>query len=748
MTRAARKFERVAPELQSVHDLRESNDGALWIASDLGLTRLDPAAGGTRIIATGQFATVFEDRRGNLWAGGIGARHGLHQFTATPLSNLDLDRVSGQKDVWSVTGGTDGALLVVRTNEIIRCDAEQMTRLPVSGSFRTAWIDRDGVLWAGSERGVIRWQPGSEQEMVIDSPFTGVVSAIYETGDGSLWFGGDEGLARRDGDRLVAQFPGRFEDVHCMLAGPDGTLWVGSFGGLACIDGSKVEFITREDGLSPGTVRALHLDADGVLWIGTYGGGLCRLEGSRLTRITTEQGLSDNFISAIVEDDRGRLWINSNKGPFVVHRADLNRFVAGEVRHVACVLFGLEEGAVEASGGYQPSYWIDPENRIYFPNVEGVTVVNPSVLAPTEAPPEVSITTFALDAGRRVRAEFVALGYSSPRRVRMQYRTTGSDADWIECDGRFEAQYSYLPPGGYEFQLRARNGFGPWSSVLRHPFDVPARFYESPWFMLVVIVALGAGTFRFASGRIRTARERAERFERLHAEAETAKRELDRSRADLRRLSRKLLVARDSDRRTISSELHDDVTQRIAAIAMQVGLAQRRLGQDNSVLRESLQSVADAAQQLARDVQQLSRRLHPVGLRLLGMSDAIRQECASFSKRTGTPIDLQDDVVSHDVPEDVGIAAVRIVQESLHNVEKHAHASRVEIDLRDDSGGLLLRIHDHGRGFDTADRESAGLGLISMSERAAAVGGELEIESSPSNGTTLTFRTTPKRGAR
>ncbi len=735
------RFERVPGVDGRVSALVLARDGAVWAAGALGLRRVAPGPGArVQHIDDGDFLCVFQDDRGNVWAGGRGERRGLHLYTPTPLTHIDLSQRGGAPDSWSVTAGTAGGVLVVRTKQLLELREDRVVAHEYPGAPRSAAPAEGGGWWVGSDSGLTRVAADGTVREVETGDFGGGIHAILRHRDGALWFGGRDGLARWSGDGLVARRPGEFSDVRCLLEEPGGALWVGSFEGVTRLDGDATARYARADGLSPGQVRALHRDERGVLWVGTYGGGLSRLEDGAVTRFTTEDGLADNFLAGIAEDARGRLWINSNKGPFVVNRADLDAVAAGEARQVACVLFSPEEGSVEASGGNQPSAYTDADGRIWFPTVRGVTRVDPSVLATTEAPPRLSISDFALGDDRRLVARFEALGFSSPRRVRVQYRTDGSDADWVECDGRFEAQYSYLPPGGYELQVRARNGFGPWSEVVRRRFDVPARFYESPMFLVALMALLALGGFRFASGRIRAARERAERFERLHAEAEEAKRSLDESRADLRRLSHDLLVSRDSDRRTISAELHDDVTQRLAAIAMQAELVQRKLTRDGVPAGDALRAVTDNAQQLARDVQQLSRRLHPVGLKLLGMTDAIRQECAGFERRTGTRVQLIDDVVAHEVPEDVGIAAVRIVQESLHNAEKYARAGTITVELSGEGGDLSLRVRDDGVGFDADGRASRGLGLITMRERAAAAGGELDVDSRPGGGTTITFR--------
>ena len=220
---------------------------------------------------------------------------------------------------------------------------------------------------------------------------------------------------------------------------------------------------------------------------------------------------------------------------------------------------------------------------------------------------------------------------------------------------------------------------------------------------------------------------------------ETALRSLADSQSNLSRLSRDLLTAQDAERSRISAELHDDVTQRIAALAMQAEVVESQLGVDEERSRRQLGEVVHIAQQLAGDVQQLSRRLHPLGLRTLGLQEAIRRECEAFERRGGVAVDLASEAGDVELESETEIAVFRILQESLHNIEKHAQATVVEVTTERAGEDLLLRVADRGRGFAETEAET-GLGLLTMRERAASVGGQVQLNSSVGQGTTLELR--------
>ncbi len=726
------RFEKVESAPTEVRSMIQGEAGHIWFVCADGVQRWNPDPTKSTPQIPGAYASIIRDRRGNIW---LGSTTGKGLACIRP-SALHQPKGIPRADTWTVTAGTGGAVLVVQNHDLIELRGEIATVTSFPEHARTAHVDRHGDLWVGQMGGVIRLS-GEERSEYSDPPeLRGGVRVLFESRDGSLWVGTDQGLSRRVGEQFNAVFPGELKALLCMHQdNQSDAFWIGTQEGLAHIVGDRLEWITREQGLAPGGVRALHQDPEGVLWVGTYGGGLSRLKHGAITRISEEHGLADNFISSILEDDQGRFWINSNRGPFVVQRSDLNSLANGALNRIACVLFTAEEGALEASGGYQSSSWKDPEGRMWFSTIDGVTVADPRELPVLEPAPQVHLEEMALGADRALYVRYTALGFSAPERVRSQYRLVGHDPKWIEHTGPREVRYTYLRPSEYEFQVRARNGFGPWSEIVSAPLSVSAAFHETTGFLVAIIVLLGAAAFGLAEFRTRSSRARADELEVLHSQREQAKRELSRSQATLSRLARAMLVTQESERRLISSELHDDVTQRVAALAIHLEVVLARSESVAGTDKGQLQSIVEAAQQLAGDVQQLSRRLHPVGLRTLGLSEAVRQECDAFTRRSQIEVQLSDQLASEGIQEDVSVAIFRILQESLHNIEKHAQASCVEVELERQDNNLLLNVRDDGRGFEAGGERETGLGLVTMQERAAGQGGQLRLTSKPGMGT-------------
>jgi PAS domain S-box-containing protein len=201
-------------------------------------------------------------------------------------------------------------------------------------------------------------------------------------------------------------------------------------------------------------------------------------------------------------------------------------------------------------------------------------------------------------------------------------------------------------------------------------------------------------------------------------------------------LSGRLIRAHEAERARLARELHDDVTQRLARLAIDAG---RVLGAtDGAAAAETMRSVRDGLVSLSEDVHSLSYRLHPSLLEDLGLAEALKAECERFSRGESVAIDLNLPELPASIPRDTALCLFRIAQEALRNVARHAKARGVEVSMRPVDGGLQLAVVDDGIGFEPAGpRARHSLGLASMRERLLLVGGEFEIESTPGKGTTV-----------
>ena len=211
---------------------------------------------------------------------------------------------------------------------------------------------------------------------------------------------------------------------------------------------------------------------------------------------------------------------------------------------------------------------------------------------------------------------------------------------------------------------------------------------------------------------------------------------LDEANQKLRELTDRLLESQEEERKRLARELHDDITQRMASIAIEAGRLKQIPNGDTAQWRAGLDRLQQQMARLSDDIHGLSRRLHPSTLDDLGLAAAIEGECRSFFERGGPPVDVRHEGDLDSIPAPVQLALYRVVQESLRNIARHADASEVTICLRRADRYVELDIQDDGRGFDrTALDWQAGLGLASMEERMRLLGGRISIQSAIGKGT-------------
>jgi PAS domain S-box-containing protein len=201
-------------------------------------------------------------------------------------------------------------------------------------------------------------------------------------------------------------------------------------------------------------------------------------------------------------------------------------------------------------------------------------------------------------------------------------------------------------------------------------------------------------------------------------------------------LSRKLIESQEQERARIGRELHDDIGQRLALLAL--GLKQL---QNNPVeVVRHLQGLREETMAISREVQALSHELHAPKLEYLGAVSGMKSWCKEFSERQKMEIGFSSNV-STALPFEVGLSLFRVLQEALHNVVKHSGVKRAEVQVAEKSNEVHLTVRDTGSGFDIERaKRGSGLGLTSMKERMQIVNGQLSIESKPMSGTSIHVR--------
>ena len=722
----------------------EDREGTMWFATASGLVRFKDGSFRTLTtqdgLSTNWIATIKEDREGTLWIGTDD--NGVMRMSRKVITTIsEQDGLKGKVfypiledrsgSIWVGSRGvnriTDGRF----TYDPLIQHPQYVKARRTDATVSALYEDREGRLWVSHDFGLYRYQDG---EFTSDHHMSarGWSYAIFQDSRGTFWLGFAGRLTRyHDGEvKDFTTADGLQGFVQPIFEDRSGRIWIGSYGGLARYVDGRLVVLTEKDGLSSNRVRAIHEDADGVLWVGTYDGGLNRYKDGKFTSYTTKEGMFSNGVFAILEDRRGNFWMSSNQGIHRVSKRQLDDLADGKIARLDAVSYGRADGMLntECNGGRQPSALKARDGRMWFPTFDGVAVVDPEAVTFNDVPPPVVIESVLLDRealdprrpidiwpGRdNLEIQYAGLSFIKPEHTRFRYRLDGLDDDWIDAGNRRAAYFPRLPVGDYVVRVMAANADGIWSSdaaavqiIVHPPFwertDVRAGA------VVLLLIATGVG--------VRTVSER-------------------RARARVAELERAHALQRERER--IARDLHDELGSRLTRIALLAD--DRHRGDDPS-------RVATAARDAVRTIGELVWSVNARHDTLESFATYASQFAQEQTDAAGLlcRLDIRPDLDALRLGAETRRHLYLAFKEAVTNAVRHAQASCIDVKMDIDGGDFVLEVADDGRGLPAAPEGtrldgSSGNGFDNMRTRLRAVGGVLSVDSAAGRGTRLRFR--------
>jgi signal transduction histidine kinase/ligand-binding sensor domain-containing protein len=710
--------------------------------------------------------TLCEDQEGNLWVGTAGGLDSLRPRKVQMLSAPDAFHgcsvlsfaLTGTNSAWV---GTEGAGLYRYQDGLWSALTELsgISNLFVWSVLETHSKDLFVGTWGG---GIMRRKANGFESTADFKNINAPVVSLYESRHGELWIGTTTGLYRFEKGKQT-WFAGKdrleFPDVRAISESDNGTLWFGmSGGGLASLQGDTLKQFRKQNGLGSDFVICLFADSDGAIWAGTSDNGLIRFKNGTFCGIGQRQGLPSSVISHIVDDGAGHLWIGSHSGILRASKDDLNRCADGATASVHWLAYGKAEGlsSLMCAGGFQPGASRAADGTIWFPTSKGIAIVDPSNVSTNTCLPPVVIEEMLAD-GRSIdlhsmegtnsqtsqpgdppllqippgtqkfELRYTGLSFVAADKVQFKYRLFGLEDAWTEAGTKRVAEYSYLRPGPYRFQVLACNNDGLWNergAVLS--FVVLPYLWQTLWFQALagssLAVALGAGVFWAVR---RQERLKLERSERQHA--------LERERAR---------IARD---------IHDDLGASLTRITMLSQSVRSELDAQAAAAAD-VDQIYSTARELTRAMDEIVWAVNPKHDTLDSLVTYLGRFAQQFLSSAGIrcrldlPVYLPTLALTSEVRHNVFLA----FKEALHNTVKHASATEVRISLQVQPDDFVLVLADNGQGFNLngehpassssdAARSSTGNGLANMKKRLEEIGGRCEWNTAPGEGTRVKF---------
>jgi len=707
-------------------------EGLGGVGMKQGLAVIDLVSGKVQRVAALQNDSVlalFEDAEGNHWVGT--ETSGLHL-----LRRLKFRSEAGLAGlaVTSVAETDDGAMWVGTRDDGLRKVADGVVSEPIpvekltSGVILCMAVDDAGSLWVGTPDGLNLIDPRGRVTRVTSAdglPDDYVRSLAEQHGSRSaMWVGTRKGMARVLAGRVeqvLAAKDGLAGDlVGAMVDSPGGVL-VETSGGLSVVSSDwTVKPFAKVAGFGKAIVTAMVLDRAGQVWLATNDGRLGRLDGGRFVEFG--QYPADDPILGMTADGQGDLWLRMKRGIWRVDLKKLPECAAMGRCGEPGVRYGVSDGlpTEEAVAGESAGGWLTLDgSEIWFPARRGLGVVDLDRLPVDRVPPPVAIERFLVDGvvaengdaipygQSRVLVEYAGLSFTAPAQVRYRVMLEGFDKGWADVGGRRSATYTNLPPGEYAFRVTAVNGDGLENHVgatLR--FRVVPPFYLRWGFislMVLVVLALLAGLYWLR----------------------------------LRRLRRDFDV-RLAERTRMAREIHDTLTQDFVGASLQLDIVAQQLKRGK--VEAALEQVARTRRLVSEGLDEARRSIWE--LRDGDAGESLPARLKLLAERAAIPVAVHVGGAYRVLAPEVEREVLRIAQESLKNVEHHAKATEVLVNLHYSDEAALLTIEDNGVGFRIEDAASkAGhFGLLGMRERAAGIGGGLDVASEPGVGTKVTLR--------
>lgn len=687
-----------------------------------------------------------EDREGNLWVGTGGGglavlRRGVIQTVTPPdewLGRAVLSVYAGRENrLWV---GTEGAGLY-------HFQAGRWGRFAGEAGINVPYVwavleDAQDQLWIGRWNG-IQMRRGEQFEFVPGlENMTEHVTALLRAREGGLWLGTGVGLLRYEAGQRV--WPGldanpTKADVRAIVETREGTVWFGtSGGGLGRLKNGELQWFHKADGLASEYIGCLHLENDDTLWIGTLGGGLNRFKAGRFTTIGSEQGLPNGFIAHIEDDGMGYFWMSSHNGLIRVAKAGLNARADGLTTDLYFRTYGLSDGlpTLKCSSGLQAAGCKAADGRLWFTTSRGLVAVTPGNVRTNLLPPPVVVEQVLLNEkpvaftnnfpqplrippGRH-RLDFLYSGLSfiASERVQFKHRLLNWEKDWVNSGTKRAANYSYLPPGDYVFEVVARNNDGVWSATsARIAFTVLPFFWQTLWFHITagaISVVGAAGIVWFETRR--------------------------RMRRKLERLERQRAI--ENERARIAKDIHDDLGSTLTRITMLSDPDRGALAENPTTLG-SLNQIHTTARELTRSMDEIVWAINPQHDTLdslMAYLESFAQDFLGTAKircRFDVPLQFPVLPLTAEARHNLFLA----FKEALHNIVKHSGATEVRIVASLRPTEFTLGLEDNGCGFSAAEagRRSFGNGLANMHRRLGKIGGSCEVTTVPGKGTQVSF---------
>ncbi|RLE19689.1 MAG: hypothetical protein DRJ65_19870 [Acidobacteria bacterium] len=725
----------------AIFGLDEGPDGAIWIASHLGLNILTGTGITSHSRQTGlvsdHLGPILVDDAGNAWIGT--QSHGLMRVNSTGFTSYTEEDGLIDRQTASITLGPSGEIVVISLppeGAVNLHDGENFLPLPIPlpsdiprigwGLNQVTFFDHNGQLWVPTTRGLFRFpnlrnlqelpHTRHERRYLPDDE----IYRLFEDSRGDIWLGvfGDTRLMRWDRSTDTLHHFGADDSIPyqagtAFAEDQSGAVWIGFYGGgLARWRKNSFQLYGSDDGVPRGMVNCLLIDHRGRLWVGALADGLAVTDDptadSPVWRFfTINDGLTSEGIFSLAEDRFGRIYAGSLKG---VDRLEPD---TGRIDHFDTSTGLVNNLVVDALTG--------PDGDLWFATDGGVSRYRPATEHHNDVP-EVFIDRVTIDGTDHTvplrgvtsmakiqlpaRTEVIDIGFTAVdltpgSRLKFEVAVGLGATTWSPTHGDRFVRLAGLAPGSHTIRIRARlpnQGVGPTATL---GLRIATPLWRRWWFLACAAATLAGAIWLFQRSRI----QRLEELQRV--------------------------------RSRIAADLHDEMGLSLARVAILADVAGQK--SEDSTATETLHEISSTARDLVDATSDMAWALDPRHDTLAALVARFRYMAAEVIEGSGARFVFDADTLEG-VP--MGSEARRhlllILKEATRNACSHGRPNQLTIKIRRTPSRVVITLEDDGAGFDP-EAPCDGQGLFSMKRRASSMGAVMAIDSAPGAGTRITL---------
>ncbi len=690
------------------------------------------AAGG---LNAGYIFDFIFDHQGVFWAATLNGLLRKIQFS-NGFDFWEIDPIH-KSEIFSITVGNDKKVYCTsyygKTNQFDSKTGVNKVLYPNSEEMNWFTIkNNDEIISGGAKRFDIHVFNTKTKKKRVDNSFkkyfpdADMIVLAFKHSNGDLWYSGNQkgGLLRIEKTSgKITHYNSNKENfkasyfTYC-TEDEQGDLWLGSNKTHIVTHWKRAEnrfeeidfnTIGQKKKVITTGVNSMMADKKGNVWVGFNGNGLLKysLQKKSFTILSMKEGLTSNTIKSLTMTSDHQIWIGTDRGLMVFN-----------TRSNEMIVLNLKSGFIAESFNQNATYF-DAESQTLWVGAEKYLIR----LFPNKFKKKPHIGNYLfidellvnnknrLIDGRKkyvfksnennVQIRFGLLDLNASNELEFSYKLRGSENKWVDLGNQKQINFANLPAGKHELTLRAKaSGDSSWIQ-LSHPleFEIKQVWFKQWWFVLLVILFIGAGTFFLIRSFY--------------------KRKLDQQKA---LIEKRIAVQHERDR--IAYDMHDDLGSGLTKISY-LSESILKKGNDDA----SLHKIQDTSLDLIKNMSEIIWALKVE-------NDSLRQ-VQSYTKRyayeylESNNLELETRMVESDLLDEITVSGENrrsiflIVKEALHNVVKHANSSKVEISTELNENYLIL-IRDNGIGFSSGNREN-GNGISSMKRRAEKLGGTIKF---------------------